>query len=129
MLPDGTEVLVIEDDPLSAELIVELLRMAGLSVRLERSGEAGLEAALAHAPTVVLMDLGLPGIDGFETMRLLRADARTAHIVIVAVTAQAMSGDADRAIAAGFDEYLTKPISTRSLLPRLQAALARRNHS
>jgi CheY-like chemotaxis protein len=121
-----SDVLVVEDDALSAELIVEVLRLGGWSVRHERSGEAGVAAAQARVPRVVLLDLGLPGIDGFETMRLLRADARTADVVIVAVTAQAMTGDAERAIATGFDDYLTKPISTRSLLPRLEAALARR---
>lgn len=127
---DGAaDVLVIEDDILSAELIVELLRHAGWSVRHESSAEAGIAAALARVPAVVLMDIGLPGMDGFDAMRALRADPRTASSVIVAVTAQAMSGDAERAIAAGFDEYLTKPISTRLLLPRLEAALARRHQA
>jgi len=120
------EVLVIEDDPLSAELIMELLRAAGWNVRLEATGEAGIQAARALVPALVLLDLGLPGIDGYETMRVLRADPRTAGIAIVAVTAQAMTGDAERAIAAGFNDYLTKPIDTRKLMLRLTSLLARR---
>jgi CheY-like chemotaxis protein len=120
-----TSILVVEDDPLSAELITELLRANGFTVRLETSGEDGLRAAYADVPTLVLLDLGLPGIDGFETMRALRTKPSTSSIAIVAVTAQAMAGDAERAIAAGFDDYLTKPIDTRALVPRITSLLSR----
>ncbi len=118
-------VLVVEDDPQSLELITDVLTDAGWRVRAAVSGEQAILEATAEPPDLILLDIGLPGIDGNATMRALRGDARTAGLPMVAVTAQAMTGDAERAIAAGFDGYLTKPIDVRGLPTEIEAILQR----
>ena len=117
-------VFVIDDDDDVRAFMRTRLEANNFSVDEADSGEEALRR-VDDSIDLVIVDLGLPGIDGFATMRALRADARTAHIAIVAVTAQAMAGDAERAIATGFDEYLTKPIDTRALVPRLTSLLSR----
>ncbi len=113
--------LVVEDDPLSAELVTDLLEAAGWLVRLAVSGEAAVAVAREEPADVVLLDIGLPGMDGHATMRALRAMPATAGATIIAVTAQAMRGDAERAIAEGFDGYVTKPVDTKRLVQAIEA--------
>jgi CheY-like chemotaxis protein len=108
-------ILIVEDNALNLELAADLLTGAGHHVLPAKSAEEGLRLAQAAPPNLILMDLRLPGIDGYTALRQLREDARTAHIRVVALTAQAMKGDEQAALDAGFDAYIPKPIDTRTL--------------
>jgi two-component system cell cycle response regulator DivK len=90
-----------------------------------RDGQAGVEAAREHRPDLIQLDLGLPVLDGWEAARLLKQDARTCAIPIIALSAHAMAGDRGRAIAAGCDDYGTKPIDLKRLLEQIAALLGR----
>jgi CheY-like chemotaxis protein len=106
-------ILIVEDNPLNLELVVDLLTAEGYVVRQALSGEEGVRLALQQPPSLILMDLRMPGIDGYAALNALRGDPRTAHIPTVALTAQAMNGDREAVAAAGFDGYISKPIDTR----------------
>jgi two-component system cell cycle response regulator DivK len=116
-------VLVIEDNALNLKLVRDVLEHAGYAVGSATTGELGVEAAAAEPPDLVLLDLQLPGIDGHETLRRLRADVLPAGVPVVAVTALAMAEDRDRARRAGFDGYLEKPISPRALPSQVEQFL------
>jgi len=103
-------ILLVEDTMANRALAVKLLKAAGHDVIEAADGEAGVGEALAKRPDLVLMDLSLPGVDGWEALRRLRADGRTRDLRIVALTAHAMAGARDAALAAGFDGYMSKPI-------------------
>jgi two-component system cell cycle response regulator DivK len=105
-------VLVIEDNRLNMELVSDLLEIAGYTVRQASTAEDGISIAQETHPDLILLDIGLPGIDGHTAVRLLKSDPRTRRIPAVAITAQAMKGDREAALEAGFDGYLTKPIDT-----------------
>jgi two-component system cell cycle response regulator DivK len=121
-------ILVVEDNPLNRKLVRDVLSFAGYDVIEAQSGEEGLRVAQQTPPDLVLMDLQLPGIDGTETLRRLRQDALGAHVPVVAVTAFAMAEDKERASRAGFDGYLEKPISVRSLPGQIEAFLGEETH-
>jgi len=106
-------ILVVEDNERNLKLLRDVLEYAGYDVRVARTAEDGIDAAVKDPPDLVLMDLQLPGIDGVEALRRLRQSPRTADIPVVAVTAQAMKNDRERALEAGFDGYVEKPISVR----------------
>lgn len=108
-------ILIIEDNPLNLELATDLLEAAGYTIRQARSAEEGVALARAEPPDLILMDLRLPGTDGYAAVKWLKQDPRTKHIPTAALTAQAMTGDEERAREAGFDGYITKPIDTRTL--------------
>jgi two-component system, cell cycle response regulator DivK len=108
-------VLVVDDNPVNLKLLRVLLTSEGLAVRTAGHAEQALEAIRASPPRLILMDVQLPGIDGLELTRRLKADPATRGIPIVAVTASAMKGDEERARAAGCDGYVSKPIDTRTL--------------
>ena len=112
MSASSPTILIVEDNALNLELVTDLLAAAGYSIRQARSGEEGVRLAQGEPPDLILMDLRLPGMDGYDALRHLRADPRTAHIPTVALTAQAMSGDHEAVVAAGFDDYISKPINT-----------------
>ena len=116
-------ILVVEDNRLNMKLVRDVLEHAGYDVVEAGTGEEGVELALGQRPDLVLMDLQLPGIDGHAALSLLREDAATGHIPVVALTAFAMAQDRDRALAAGFDGYLEKPISVRSFPDQVRAHL------
>jgi CheY-like chemotaxis protein len=103
-------ILLVEDTMANRALAVKLLKAAGHEVIEAADGAAGIVEARAKRPDLVLMDLSLPGMDGWEALRRLRADGRTRDLRIVALTAHAMAGMRDEALAAGFDGYLSKPI-------------------
>ena len=106
-------VLLVEDNERNLKLARDVLEYAGFTVLVATTGEEAVATAQRAAPDVILMDLQLPGIDGHAALGLLREDARTSGIPVVALTAFAMARDRDRAMAAGFDGYLEKPINVR----------------
>jgi CheY-like chemotaxis protein len=115
-------VLIVEDNPLNLKLVRDVLLMAGFEVIEARTGEDGVARAQDSHPDVILMDLQLPGVDGTQAMRTIKASPSGSGVPIVALTAFAMSEDRDRALRNGFDGYLSKPISVRDL-PRQIAEL------
>jgi two-component system, cell cycle response regulator DivK len=112
----GERVLVVEDNEKNMKLIRDVLRATGYSTLEATTGEDAVELAVAHGPALVLMDVQLPGIDGVEALGRLRGDERTASIPVLAVTAQAMSGDRERFLQTGFDGYLSKPVDVLELI-------------
>ena len=118
-------VLVVDDNATNLKLVAYLVRANGYDVHTAGDADAALAAIAEHRPQLILMDLQLPGIDGLELTRRLKADPATRDIVIIAVTAYAMKGDQDRARAAGCDDYVTKPIDTRELPGVIAQHLAR----
>lgn len=116
-------ILVVEDNPANLKLAVMLLEKAGHAVSQAEDGEAGVRLARDIKPDLVLMDIQMPGIDGLEATRRLRADPATAHLRIVALTALAMQGDEERIRQAGCDGYIAKPYHYREFLDQVEAAL------
>jgi CheY-like chemotaxis protein len=121
----GKRVLVVDDNETNLKLVAYLVRAHGYEVHTATNADAALAEIAAHRPRLILMDLQLPGIDGLELTRRLKADPATRPIIIVAVTAYAMKGDQDRARAAGCDDYVTKPIDTRTLPALIADHIAR----
>jgi CheY-like chemotaxis protein len=119
----GERILVVEDNPLNLKLVRDVLDAAGYDVVSAMSGEEGLRVAAEQAPDLVLMDLQLPGIDGTETLLRLRQGGLAPGAPIVAVTAFAMAEDHAQAARAGFDAYVEKPISVRSLVLQVRQLL------
>ena len=107
------KVLLIEDNPINMELATDLLEGSGFEVVTAQDAEVGINLARETQPSLILMDLSLPGMDGLEATKALKADPQTAAIPIVAVTAHAMKGDEQKALDAGCEGYITKPIDTR----------------
>ncbi|ODV09305.1 MAG: hypothetical protein ABT20_11330 [Rubrivivax sp. SCN 70-15] len=127
---DGRTVLYIEDNPVNQALMEGMLgHRAGLRLLMAEQPEAGLALATQARPDLVLLDIQLPGIDGFEVLRRLRADARTSGIPVVAVSANAMPADLAQARAAGFAEYLTKPLDLPLLLATVDRMLGAPAHA
>jgi CheY-like chemotaxis protein len=116
-------ILVVEDNTLNLELVRDVLTTAGMKVMEAHTAQEGLAAALQLNPTLILLDIRLPGMDGFAVLERLKASPATASIPVVALTAQAMVGDREQALAAGFDDYISKPIDTRTLADRVRALL------
>ncbi|WP_235582108.1 ATP-binding protein [Rhizobacter sp. Root1221] len=126
VLPDGVKtVLYVEDNPANLRLVEEIVALR-TDLRLISAADGGLGVTMAqsHAPAVVLMDLNLPGIGGLDALKMLRRDPRTAHIPVIALTANAMPRDVESGLAQGFFRYLTKPLDVRKFLEALDAALA-----
>lgn len=117
-------ILVVEDSPTSMLLFVFLLENAGHQVLQAKDAAAGVRIAREALPDLIFMDIQLPGMDGLEAARLLKADKATRHIPIYALTAFAMKGDEERIRAAGCDGYLSKPASYKDLLATVEVAAA-----
>jgi two-component system cell cycle response regulator DivK len=120
---DGHRILVVEDNELNLKLIRDVLSHAGYEVMAAATGEQGVELATERQPDLILMDLQLPGIDGTETLRRLRANPLTKEVPVVAVTAFAMRDDRERALQSGFDGYVVKPFSVRELPAQVRGFL------
>ena len=110
------KVLIIEDNELNRKLITSLLHLKNYQVLEAEDAETGIEMARKYVPDLILMDIQLPGMDGLTATRVLKNDIDLKNIPIVAVTSYAMSGDEDKAIAAGCVGYITKPIETREFI-------------
>jgi two-component system cell cycle response regulator DivK len=115
--------LAVEDNDRNLKLIRDVLEFAGFEVLTAETAELGVRLAIENPPTIVLMDLQLPGMDGTQALVKLREDPRTMHIPVVAVTALAMNEDRERALDAGFDGYLTKPLNIRALPAQIRSYL------
>jgi len=116
--------LYVEDNPANLELVKDLIaRREDLKLLTATDGNIGVQLALAYQPDVILMDINLPGINGFSALRLLRSDTATAHIPVVALSANAMPRDVARGVEAGFFRYLTKPIKVPEFMEALDSAL------
>jgi two-component system, cell cycle response regulator DivK len=107
----GTQILVVEDNEKNMKLFRDVLLAAGYRTLEATTGEEAVALAAEHSPDLVLMDIQLPDIDGIEALGRLRADERTASLPVLALTAQAMEGERERFLAAGFDGYLSKPVN------------------
>jgi two-component system cell cycle response regulator len=125
----GARILVIEDNPANLELMRYLLAAFGHTVSLASNGEDGFRAIVRERPDLVICDLQLPDIDGFEIARRARATHAMKDVPLVAVTAFAMVGDRDRVLASGFDGYIPKPIEPQSFVTQIDAFLSRREKS
>jgi CheY-like chemotaxis protein len=120
----GHPILVVDDNPQNLKLVRVLLTIEGYDVRTAVDAEDALQVLGEFTPRVILMDLQLPGMDGLELTRQLKADPRYQGIRIVALTAYAMKGDRDKAEAAGCDGYVTKPVDSEALQKALAAQLS-----
>jgi two-component system cell cycle response regulator DivK len=112
----GEQVLVVEDNDRNMKLFRDVLQAKGYRTLEATTAARAIELAVEHAPDLVLMDIQLPDLDGSEALSRLRADERTASIPVLALTAQAMHGDRERFLAAGFDGYMPKPVNVLELL-------------
>jgi two-component system cell cycle response regulator DivK len=112
----GETILVVEDNEKSMKLCRDVLQAKGYRMLQATTGRRAVELATAHGPDLVLMDIQLPDIDGVEALSRLRADERTASTPVLALTAQAMRGDRERFLAAGFDGYVSKPVNIVELV-------------
>jgi CheY-like chemotaxis protein len=119
-----TKILLVEDNEMNRDMLSRRLERKGYQVVLAVDGQEGVEMAASAAPDLVLMDMSLPVLDGWEATRRLKAAPATAHLPVIALTAHAMSSDRDRALEAGCDEYETKPIDLPRLLAKIEALLA-----
>ena len=109
----GQKILIVEDNPMNMELAADLLEASGYIVIQAGAAEEGIELARAESPDLILMDISLPGMDGLEATAVLKKESATKDINVVALTAHAMKGDKEKALAAGCSGYITKPINTR----------------
>lgn len=112
----GEQILVVEDNEKSMKLFRDVLQATGYRTLEATTGSHAVELAGEHSPDLVLMDIQLPDVDGVEALNRLRADVRTASIPVLALTAQAMRGDRERFLDAGFDDYISKPVNIVELV-------------
>ena len=119
------KLLIVDDEPANIELLARRLVRRGFEVVSATSADEGIAKAVAEKPDVVLMDIKMPVVDGFEATRRLKAKAETRAIPVIALTAHAMQEDRDQAVAAGADEYETKPVDLDRLLAKIQGLLSR----
>ena len=117
-------ILVIDDIEDNRRILRDLLTTGGYEVLEAETGEAGIELAAAARPDLILMDIQLPGVDGYEATRRIKADPALRPIPLIAVTSYALSGDDVKAYEAGCDDYVTKPFSPRALLAKVREHLA-----
>jgi two-component system, cell cycle response regulator DivK len=123
---DNALILIVEDNERNLKLVRDLLQVNGYETVEARNAADGVKLALERNPTLILMDIQLPDVDGVATLDRLRSDERTTSIPVVALTAYAMSGDRERLLEAGFDGYLEKPIDHRLFPTQVRSLLDRR---
>ncbi|HUR92614.1 MAG TPA: response regulator [Gemmatimonadaceae bacterium] len=118
------KILLVEDNEMNRDMLSRRLVRKGYEVVLACDGQAGVDMATADCPDIILMDMSLPVLDGWEATRRLKANESTRHVPVIALTAHAMSGDRDKAIEAGCNDYDTKPIDLARLLGKIETLLA-----
>ena len=117
------KILLVEDNEMNRDMLSRRLQRKGYEVVLALDGQSGVEMSQTQAPDLVLMDMSLPVLDGWEATRRLKTNASTRHIPIIALTAHAMSSDREKALEAGCDDYDTKPVELPRLLAKIEALL------
>ncbi|PPS45171.1 response regulator [Chroococcidiopsis sp. TS-821] len=122
-----TKILLVEDNEMNRDMLSRRLTRKGYDVVFAVDGAQGLSMTSSENPDIILMDMSLPVIDGWEATRQLKTNPRTRNIPVIALTAHAMSGDREKALTAGCDEYDTKPIELPRLLAKIEALLGRTN--
>jgi CheY-like chemotaxis protein len=122
-------ILIVEDNGDNQELVTRFLRREGHQVLQAADGLAGVTAAQAHIPDLIVMDLGLPGLDGWEASQRIRSHAATAHIPIIALTAHVLSEHVTKAIEVGIDAYETKPVVYQRLMQKIAELIRARQDS
>jgi len=120
-----SKLLLVEDNEMNRDMLSRRLAMRGYELLLAEDGQQGIDQARAGAPDLILMDMSLPVLDGWEATKQLKADEATRHIPVIALTAHAMRGDREQALAAGCDDYETKPIDLPKLLEKIEALIAK----
>jgi CheY-like chemotaxis protein len=118
-------ILIVEDNEMNRDMLSRRLERKGFTILIAVDGEMGIAVARAERPDLILMDMSLPAVDGWEATRQLKADPLVRHIPVIALTAHAMASDREKALEAGCDEYDTKPIELPRLLAKMEALLAR----
>lgn len=117
-------ILLVEDNEANRDMLSRRLERSGFAVLSAVDGREGIEMARSQRPDLILLDMSLPEIDGWEAARRIKADPQTSGVPVIALTAHAMAGDRERALAVGCDEYDTKPIEFKRLLEKIQRLLA-----
>jgi CheY-like chemotaxis protein len=118
-------ILLVEDNEMNRDMLSRRLIKRGYDVAIALDGEQGIAMARSERPALILMDMSLPGLDGWEATRRLKAMPETQGIPVIALTAHAMSGDREKATAAGCDDFDTKPVELTRLIEKIEALLAR----
>jgi len=124
-----SKILLVEDNEFNRDMLSRRLQRRGFEVVLAEDGETGIAAALSEKPDLILMDMDLPVLDGWEATRRLKADASLKSIPIIALTAHAMQSDCDRAYQAGCDDFATKPIEFAELISKIDRVLGPRGEA
>jgi two-component system, cell cycle response regulator DivK len=122
-------ILLVEDNEMNRDMLSRRLQRRGYEVLIAVDGGQGVEMATTQVPDLILMDMSLPVLDGWEATRKLKGEAATQHIPIIALTAHAMAGDRDKALEAGCDDYDTKPVELPRLLEKIEALLQKKASS
>lgn len=120
------KILLVEDNEMNRDMLMRRLERRGFEVVYAVDGAAGVDMAVSQQPDVILMDINLPIFDGWEATRRIKLNDATRHIPVIALTAHAMTSDRDKAIAAGCDDFDTKPVDFVRLMEKLDAQLQRR---
>lgn len=120
-----TKILLVEDNEMNRDMLSRRLERKGYAVAMALDGQQAVDMALHEAPALILMDMSLPVLDGWEATRRIKADERTKRIPVIALTAHAMQGDEQKAREAGCDDFDTKPVELPRLLEKIQAQLNR----
>ena len=120
-----TKILLVEDNEMNRDMLSRRLVRRGYEVVMAVDGEQGVAMAASESPALILMDMSLPGVDGWEATRQIKAAPATQDIPVIALTAHAMEGDREKALAAGVDDFDTKPVELERLLGKIEALLAR----
>ena len=121
-----SKILLVEDNEMNRDMLTRRLERKGFEVVIAVDGQAGIDMASSSNPDIILMDLSLPVIDGWEATRRIKADPATQSIPVIALTAHAMAGDEQKALEAGCDDYDTKPIDLKRLLGKIENLLGKR---
>src|SRR5439155_9550583 len=124
-----TRILLVEDNEMNRDMLSRRLMRKGYEVVVATDGQEGVDMAKSQSPDLVLMDMSLPVLDGWEATRVLKSDPATRHIPVIALTAHAMTGDEDKARDAGCNDYDTKPVDLPRLLGKIEALLAKKESS
>jgi len=120
-------ILLVEDNEMNRDMLSRRLQRKGYEVLIAVDGEAGVKMAASERPNLVLMDMSLPTVDGWEATRRIKGLPETASIPVIALTAHVMTGDRDKAIEAGCDDYDSKPVDFERLLGKIQALLRKKD--